>query len=113
MTVQTGSAMEDTFVTDMLPKSHPFVHKDILACPDHGSNATIRERVKNPSVKLVQFSKCMNRRIEHQIRSSWSYNNTLWNMNFRDQLNRSRMIYAVAPRGSASSESIEITPEAI
>ena len=32
MVITTGSEMQPTIVSDFLPKSHPFVHKAILAC---------------------------------------------------------------------------------
>ena len=54
----------------------------------------------------------MNRRIEQQYRASWSYNYTLWNMNFRDQLNRSRMVYSLA-LSRRQDEEETVTPAVI
>ena len=45
----------------------------------------------------------MNRRIEHQFRASWSYNYTLWNMNFRERLNQSKMMYSVPSKDNTGA----------
>ena len=42
--VTTGSRMADTFVFDFLPIAYPFVHKSVLAYPDHGGVATPRAK---------------------------------------------------------------------
>ena len=91
--------MQSTFLYDFLARAYPFVHKAILAYPDFGFETTPRALHKGPKVDLPMFAACMNRRIEQQYRGSWSYNYTLWNMNFRDQLNRSRMVYSMALAG--------------
>jgi hypothetical protein len=97
----TGSRMEDTFVYDFLSTAYPFVHKSVLAYPDYGLTTTPRAAQKGAKVDLATFAACMNRRIEQQYRGCWSYNYTLWNMNFRDQLNRSRMLYSMALAGDS------------
>ena len=74
LVVTTSSAMENTFVYDALCKAYPFLHKSVLAYPDYGCERSFRAVQKGPHVSLALFSMCMNRRIEHQIRASWSYN---------------------------------------
>ena len=44
-------------------------------------------------------------------RSSWSYNYTLWNMNFRDQLNKSKMLYSTPNKDNTGA--VVISPKAI
>ena len=107
-----GTRMEDTFVYDFLSTAYPFVHKSVLAYPDYGLTATPRSAQNGPKVDLQTFSACMNRRIEQQYRGCWSYNYTLWNINFRDQLNRSRMLYSVALAGD-NADGGQVTPEVV
>ena len=89
--------MQSTIVSDFLPKPHSFVYKSVLACPDYGAKSTHRKLLGSPEVNLEDYTRCMNRRIEHQIRASWSYNYMLWNMIFRKQLNESRNVYSAGP----------------
>ena len=84
----------------------------VLAYPDYGLTVTPRALQKGATVDLATFSACMNRRIEMQYRGCWSYNYTLWNINFRDQLNRSRMIYSVALAGDGQDGGM-VTPEVV
>ncbi len=91
MTVTTGTQMQDSIVSDFLAKAYPFIFKATLACPDYGRKPTLRHAKKGPPVELGTYTRCMNRRIEHHIRSHWSFNYTLWNMNFRKQLNASKV----------------------
>ena len=81
------------------------------SCPDYGEKATIRKLLHNPVVGLEDFTRCMNRRIEYQVRGSWSYSYMLWNMNFRKQLNESRSVYAARPSQEGNTE--RITTEVI
>lgn len=54
----------------------------------------------------------MNHRIEKQNRASWSYNYTLWTMNFRDQFNCNRMVYLLA-LARAPNEASMVTPAVV
>jgi hypothetical protein len=76
------------------------------SCPDYGEKATIRKLLHNPVVGLEDFSRCMNRQIEYQVRGSWSYSYMLWNMNFRKQLSESRSVYAARPSQEGNTERI-------
>ena len=95
-TITTSNEMQPSFVYDFLAKAYPFLYKSALACPDYGKKPTLRAEKGGPAVLLEQYTRCMNRRAEHQFRGSWCFGYTLWNINFREQLNRSRMLYALS-----------------
>jgi hypothetical protein len=104
----TGSHLEDTFIYDFLARAYPFVHKAVVAYPDYGLQLTPRMAQKGPKVDLTLFSWCMTRRIEQQYRGHWCYNDTLWNIKIRDQLNKSRMVCMLFHGASFHFKSLNI-----
>ena len=106
MTITTGTDMLDTFHGDFLSRAFPFLYKSQIGQPDSRGKDSYRKKHGGMELTLAQHANCMNRRVEHQYRADWSHSYTSWNLCFREQLNFSRMMYAVSSGDAESAQTL-------
>ena len=95
LVVTTSSEMMSLFSPDVLAIAYPFLFKSAVACPDSEKGNKSRRVAGSPRVALPLYAESMIRRIENQFRSDWSFGYSLWNANFRQQVNASRMLFSI------------------